>query len=92
MIAAAHGISVRSLHRLFRGGNVTVTGWIRECRLDRCRRDLIDPHFRAKPVHAIAARWGLPDAAHFSRAFRAAYGFSPQVYRLEHAKSVPSDF
>jgi AraC-like DNA-binding protein len=92
MIAAAHGISVRSLHRIFRDDNVTVAGWIRECRLDRCRRDLIDPRFQIRPVHAIAARWGLPDAAHFSRAFRAAYGLSPQAYRLEHAKSAPPDF
>ncbi|MGH4026949.1 MAG: helix-turn-helix domain-containing protein [Pseudonocardiaceae bacterium] len=91
MIAAAHGISVRSLHRIFRDGNATVTGWIRACRLERCRRDLTDPHFRTRPVHAIAARWGLPDAAHFSRSFRTAYGLSPQAYRLEHARSVPAD-
>lgn len=92
MIAAAHGISVRSLHRIFRDGNATVTERIRAGRLERCRRDLVDPHFQTKPVHAIAARWGLPDAAHFSRSFRAAYGLSPQVYRQEHAKSASSDF
>lgn len=89
LIAAAHDISVRSLHRIFRDDTDTVTGWIRACRLERCRRDLIDPHFQTRPVHAIAARWGLPDAAHFSRAFRAAYGLSPQTYRREHARSVP---
>jgi AraC-like DNA-binding protein len=30
---------------------------------------------------AIAARWGLTDPAHFSRAFRAAYGLPPTEYR-----------
>jgi AraC-like DNA-binding protein len=33
-------------------------------------------------VSAIAARWGLIDAAHFGRLFRAAYGLPPAEYRL----------
>lgn len=32
-------------------------------------------------MSAIAARWGLTNAAHVSRAFRAAYGVSPVEYR-----------
>jgi transcriptional regulator GlxA family with amidase domain len=32
-------------------------------------------------VSAIAARWGLVNAAHFSRAFRTAYGLPPVEYR-----------
>ncbi|MDQ0938622.1 AraC-like DNA-binding protein [Streptomyces sp. V1I1] len=63
MIAAAHGISTRSLHRLFRDQGVTVTEWIRARRLDRCRRDLADPLLQTRPVHAIAARWGFTNAA-----------------------------
>ncbi|MGH4026951.1 MAG: helix-turn-helix domain-containing protein [Pseudonocardiaceae bacterium] len=90
MIAAAHGISVRSLHRLFRDSDNTVTRWIQACRLDRCRRDLLDPRSNALPVHAIAARWGIPDAAHFNRAFRRAYGISPQAYRHECGEPAPS--
>jgi AraC-like DNA-binding protein len=80
-IAAAHHLSTRQLHRLFRQDEKTVAVWIRERRLEACRRDLADPLFAAQPVHAIAARWGLRDPAHFSRIFRAAYGFSPQTYR-----------
>lgn len=83
-IAAAHHISVRSLHRLFQDQDTTVAGWIRACRLERCRRDLADPLLRSRPVRAIAARWGLADPAHFSRAFRAAYGLSPQDYRRQY--------
>ena len=37
---------------------------------------------------AIAARWGLTDPAHFSRAFRAAYGLPPSEYRREATRSV----
>jgi AraC-like DNA-binding protein len=58
-----------------------VAGWVRQRRLERCRRDLLDPASAARPVSAVAARWGLVNAAHFSRAFRAAYGLSPVEYR-----------
>jgi AraC-like DNA-binding protein len=81
-IAAAHYISLRSLHKLFEGENTTVCGWIRSRRLERCRRDLIDPTLDDWPVSAIAARWGLMNAAHFSRVFRDAYGLPPAEYRL----------
>jgi AraC-like DNA-binding protein len=29
----------------------------------------------------VAARWGLPDSAHFSRLFRRTYGQPPAEYR-----------
>jgi len=80
-IAAAHHISVRYLYKLFEGEPTSVAGLIRERRLERCRRDLLDPSLRGVPVSTIAARWGLTNAAHFSRAFRAAYGASPVEYR-----------
>jgi AraC-like DNA-binding protein len=80
-VAAAHYVSVRSLYKLFEGEQASVAGWIRWRRLERCRRDLLDPALAARPVSAIAARWGLVNAAHFSRAFRAAYGLSPVEYR-----------
>jgi AraC-like DNA-binding protein len=80
-IAAAHHISLRYLYKLFQSERTTVAGWIRQRRLERCRRDLLDPHQRTRPVNAIAARWGLPNPAHFSRIFKAAYGLTPAEYR-----------
>jgi len=80
-IASAHHMSLRHLHRLFQAQDNTVAAWVRTRRLERCRRDLADPGLLAVPVSAVAARWGLPDAAHFSRLFRAAYGVSPAEYR-----------
>ncbi|MGW3680721.1 AraC-like ligand-binding domain-containing protein [Streptomyces prasinus] len=84
MIAAAHHISLRSLHRLFQDQDTTVAGWIRARRLERCRRDLADPLLSNQPIHALTARWGFADPAHFSRAFRAVYGLGPQDYRRQH--------
>ena len=74
-------MSLRSLHQLFHDEGLTVAGWIRQRRLERCRRDLADPALAARPVAAIAARWGYPSAAEFSRAFRAAHGVPPAEYR-----------
>jgi len=81
MVAAAHHVSVRHLHRLFESQDMTVAAWIRQRRLERCRRDLADPVNIGQSVGAVAARWGLPDPAHFSRLFRQAYGASPAEYR-----------
>jgi AraC-like DNA-binding protein len=80
-VARAHHVSLRSLYKLFEGEPASVAGLIRERRLERCRRDLLDPSLAGLPVSAIAARWGLTNAAPFSRAFRAAYGVSPVGYR-----------
>ncbi len=83
-IAAAHYISTRHLHGLFQAQGTTVSTWIRQRRLEQCRRDLLDPLLAERPVAAIAARWGFVDAAHFSRAFKAAFRVSPSEYRAGH--------
>jgi AraC-like DNA-binding protein len=81
MIAAAHHISLRSLHQLFHDEGLTVAGWIRQRRLECCRRDLSDPALAPRPVAAIAARWGFSSPGDFSRAFRAVHGLPPAEYR-----------
>jgi AraC-like DNA-binding protein len=88
-IAAAQFISVRYLHKLFETQQTTVADWIRRRRLERCRRDLLDPTLRAEPVGAIAARWGLTNPAHFSRLFRGAYGVPPSAYRAMNGGPDP---
>ncbi|MFI0357078.1 helix-turn-helix domain-containing protein [Actinomadura sp. 9N407] len=82
-IAAAHHISLRYLHRLFHTEGHTVAGWIRERRLEQCRRDLADPRLATRPITAIAARWGFTSPAHFSQIFRSTYGLSPRQFRQQ---------
>jgi AraC-like DNA-binding protein len=84
-VAAAHHMSLRSLHQLVHDEGLTVAGWIRARRMERCRRDLSDPAMESRPVAAIAARWGFSSAADFSRAFRAAHGMPPAEYRRSAA-------
>jgi AraC-like DNA-binding protein len=82
-IARASFISTRYLHRLFEAEGTSVCQWIRASRLERCRRDLLDPTLAHQTILAIATRWGLPGPQHFSRLFRAAYGCSPSEFRHE---------
>jgi AraC-like DNA-binding protein len=82
-IAAAHFVSKRYLHKLFQAEGVSVSRWIREQRLEHCRRDLADPQRGGETVTSTGIRWGLMDAGHFSRLFREAYGCSPSEYRRQ---------
>jgi AraC-like DNA-binding protein len=82
-VAAANHISVRYVQKLFENEGETVTGWIRDRRISHCRRDLADPQFTQWPIRSIAARWGLVNAAHFSRLFKSVYGLSPTEYRAQ---------
>ncbi|MEV7531630.1 MULTISPECIES: helix-turn-helix domain-containing protein [Streptomyces] len=80
-VAAAHHISVRHLHALFQDAGVTVGDHVRRRRLERIRRDLVDPSLAHLPAYALAARWGLGDASHFSKVFRTEFGLSPRALR-----------
>ena len=80
-IARANHVSVRYLHKLFHDQGTSVARWVRERRLDNCRRDLEDPALAERGVLAIARRWGFDDPAHFSKIFKASYGEPPGQYR-----------
>ena len=77
-VAAAHGVSVRTVNRLFSDTGETFSGVLRAKRLARVREELL-----AGPaaISALAARWGFFDASHLTRSFRAVYGLSPRDYR-----------
>ena len=80
-IAAAHFVSVRHLQKVFEAEGESVSTLLRTRRLERCRRDLADPHMADYAIATVGSRWGFSDAAHFSRIFRSAFGASPREYR-----------
>jgi AraC-like DNA-binding protein len=81
-IAAEHNISVRYLHLLFAQQGLTVRTWLVRERLEGARRALAaaGPGHQAS-IAAVGRMWGFPDAGHFARRFRAAYGMSPTQWR-----------
>lgn len=90
-VAAAHHMSLRSLQRLFADLGTTPAAYIRRQRLEGARRDLVAPAFVARPIHVVAAHWGFSHPAHFTRAFRAAYGVTPREYRETAAGAAVSE-
>ncbi len=92
-VAAAHFISVRTLHTLFKKEEeMGVAEWIRTRRLKLCRDDLSSPLQDYLPISAVAARHGFINPPHFSRLFKATFGESPAEFRLRsQATSSGSD-
>ncbi len=90
-VAAMMGISPRYLQDLFHSENKTVSEWIWLRRLEKARRDLIDPLLARESITQVALAAGFCDLAHFSRRFRAAYAISPRQYRhLQLPGAAPS--
>ena len=83
-IAAALGISVRHLHRVFSRRGFTVADWIRAQRLKHCGKDLCDPRLRQKSITEIAFSWGFNDSAHFSHSFKQQFGVCPRDFRSRY--------
>ncbi|MET0821730.1 MAG: helix-turn-helix domain-containing protein [Aeromicrobium sp.] len=79
-VAQACSISLSHLHRLFADDERTVAGHIREQRLQGAYRDLTSGP-STEPVGDIGRRWGLPDPAHFTRAFKRRFGMTPGELR-----------
>jgi AraC-like DNA-binding protein len=80
-LAEAHYLSVRHVRRVFTANGTTVSAFVRQRRLERIRDDLVDPRHAREPVHTIAERWAMSDAAVFSRAFSRHFGETPRRYR-----------
>lgn len=86
-VAREQNISLRSLYELFEGETTQVAQWIKVQRLERIRRDLVDPLMQSLPITSIALRWGFKDFSHFSRAFRARYGIPPRDFRRQYIRN-----
>lgn len=80
-VALAQHVSVRYLQKLFADHGTTVSGWIRDRRVQRCKVDLLDPALASHPVAAIGARWGFGNPSSFTRTFRTTVGMTPGEFR-----------
>lgn len=88
-IAAAAGISVRSLQDRFRRDlGQTPVQFIIDQRLEHAHRDLLSPGNDALPVAAIARRWGFAHLSDFGQRYRKRYGCTPSATRHEAGRTL----
>lgn len=86
-IAAAQNLAVRTLYRLFAADGTTPMRFLWQQRLLASYRALAEG--RIRQVTEAAFSFGFTDLSHFSRAFRNAFGHSPQLLVRRRAAARP---
>jgi AraC-like DNA-binding protein len=81
LVAAASGLSVRSLQRHLADAGLTYSKLIDQVRFNRAVVLLRSPDVK---LLEVALELGYTDPANFARAFRRWAGVSPREYRLLH--------
>lgn len=81
MIANAHRVSVRYVHRLLQESGLSAKSYLSKRRLEKCREAFADERFQNVQIMEIARLYGYLDAATFSRSFKREYGISPKQLR-----------
>lgn len=76
--AEEHGISIRSLHRLFQAEGQSFGAVVRSKRLSRALEDLGASNLS---VTNLASKWGYADTPHFCRELQRTQGVTPSDYR-----------
>jgi len=84
MISTAVKLSPRYINSLFQDENTSLMRYVWQRRLEKCRKDILDDAHKGHRISDIAVHWGFNDLAHFSRAFKLQFDYSPREYRQEH--------
>jgi AraC-like DNA-binding protein len=80
-VAAAFGVTARTVQAVFSTAGETFAAWLLAERLDLAHDRLTSPAWRRRSVAAIAEACGFHDPTHFHRAFRARFGLTPGELR-----------
>jgi len=80
-VAGLLGLTPRYLQKLFERDGGTFSAFLRDQRLARAHRALIQPECDSSQVSAIAYEVGFGDLSYFNRCFRQRYGATPRDVR-----------
>lgn len=76
-ISTALTCSKRYLHMAFKHEEISISEYIWQARLSKCRSELESVKLNKKSLTEIAFSWGFSSSSHFSRSFKQKYGVSP---------------
>ena len=82
-VAVRHGVTPRSVQRLFEESGATFTEYVVAQRLARAHRLVTDPRLAGRTLTAIAFDVGFSDLSYFNRAFRRRFGATPSDVRAQ---------
>lgn len=85
-LAQRNHVSTRYIQKLFSEANLSINQYIREKRLELCKRDLSNEMNQQVSISEICYRWGFNDLAYFSRVFSQYVGMCPSDYRNQVIK------
>jgi AraC-like DNA-binding protein len=80
-VARSQQISESYIRQLLAENGTTFTDFLRNGRLTRAHRMLIDPAFADRSISAIAYEAGFGDLSYFNRSFRRRFGATPSDVR-----------
>ncbi|MEN1974080.1 helix-turn-helix domain-containing protein [Cellulomonas sp. P4] len=89
-IAAAAGISVRLLYKLYESRGRSLEQVVIEQRLEGARGDLARPALQHRTIAAVARSWGFTSPSFFTSRFHQAFGVTPREWRARHARTTPA--
>lgn len=89
-IAAANGISLRTLYKVYEELGTGLEASILEQRLRGARTDLAAPGRRHHTIAAVARSWGFANPSAFAQRFRRAFGITPRQWRDASAAPTPA--
>ncbi|MBV4411941.1 helix-turn-helix transcriptional regulator [Enterobacteriaceae bacterium YMB-R22] len=87
-VSCINQVSTRYIQKLFTSAGMKFNQYIRERRIELCKRDLANPHYANLSISEICYKWGFSDLAYFSRVFSQHVGISPRAYREMLKKNI----
>jgi AraC-like DNA-binding protein len=89
-VARHHNISERYVYLILSKFGVSFSDWVRLHRLRGAAAELADVDRRPETISSIAHRWGFPDHANFTRAFRREFAVTPRQFRSRNQPVPPA--
>lgn len=89
--AAARGVTVRHLQKLFEAEGRTFSDYVLERRLERARHLLLNPVAMPQPISTIAFDLGFGDLSYFNRTFKKRFGVTPRETRARSAALIKAN-